>query len=406
MTVSRADKPAVLEQAKAHISAGDSIRRAADRIGVPESTLRGWLKGWTPAPRDVASPEGIERQGDSDVEVTGRGPTPAGLLEKHGLNPDEWVVTSVRVSEWGNPDEPMFQLRVNATRKDSLLQVPDPAGWTPPNLNGIEQFSHGSVVFLADQHAPYHNRAAHQAVLNFLQAEQPKLIVNLGDVGDWSMISRHRTHPRFMALANETTDAVARIFYDQRTACPDADIIFIPGNHDARLLYAIQDFKPELYGVRPGQLPTETIPPADSLNFNTLYRLDDLGIKLIDEDWKLASYPVVPELTARHGYLTGNNSERKLLETHGRSQVHGHDHRGSVIYRTKHDPLDIRVVMSCGTLAEVKPDGLGYQPDPDWTPGIGVGHIWDDDMFVLGFAPFIHNNLLLPDGRRFDTEEN
>lgn len=389
------------------MSAGDSQRKAADRIGKSESTLRNWLAGWKPGDPEVSSPAGADVGEDGSAVITsdparGYVPSPTDILTSHGLDIADWEVISIRASRWGNPDEPMIQLRVNAIRKDNLLLVPEVPTAAPTGLV-IEEFSHGSVAFIGDQHIPYMNPGWERAVLSYLRIEQPSLIVLLGDAADFSSISRHRTHPRFAATVNETNTAVVQHFARLRQVCPDAQIVLLPGNHDDRILYALQDYKPELYGVRPGQLgDTEEVP---LLNYRTLWQLDALGIELVDEDWKLASYNVVPELTARHGYLTGNNSERKLLETHGRSQVHGHDHRGSVIYRTKHDPLDIRVVMSCGTGAEVSPDGLGYQPDPDWTPGIGIGHVWDDGMFVLNFAPYINNKLLLPGGMRFDSEE-
>lgn len=50
---------------------------------------------------------------------------------------------------------------------------------------------------------------------------------------------------------------------------------------------------------------------------------------------------------------------------------------------------------------EVKSDGLGYQPAADWTPGIGLARIFDNSKFVVSIAPFIDNELLLPDGRSY-----
>lgn len=401
-------KRAILAQAVEQLGRpGETQRTVAARLGIGQSTLCTWLKETSASPPTEENVRYIETGPDGSIAAgssptKGSVPSPATVLAEHGIDIDDVEVVSVRASRWGNPDDPNFQLRVNAIRKADLLQQVTVS--LPDEVFGVEEFSHGSVAFIGDQHIPYMSAAWESAVLSYLRAEQPQLIVFLGDLGDYSIISRHRTHPRFAAAVNETNTGVVEHIARVRRACPDSQIVLLKGNHDARIEYALQDYKPELYGIAPGALPgeTEEIP---ALNFRRLWQLDKLGVELVDEDWKLGEYRVAPELSARHGYLTGNNSERKLLETHGRSQVHGHDHRGSVIYRTKHDPLDIRVAMSCGTGAQVKPDGLGYQPDPDWTPGIGVGHVWDDGMFVLNFAPFINNQLLLPGGMRFESQE-
>lgn len=412
--ISAAEKRAIIERAEKLLAEpGATQRTVAPKVGIGQSTLSEWLNaaGTTKSGGEVgAQAAGIEKD-DRDATITSkpladpRGVTPDELLEKHGLDPEDWIVTSIRVSEWGKEEEPMFQLRVNATRRDGLLVIPDLGDFEPWEYGQIEEFAERRVALIPDLHAPFHDERALRAVCDLLAAEEPEQVIFLGDVADNSMLSKHRTHRRFGALLNETNDAVVANFRRVREAVPEASIIFLPGNHDDRVLYYAQDMAPEFEGVRPGRLPEDEEEPLPSIGFRQLWRLDELGIELVDEDWKLAQYGITPELSARHGYLTGNNSERKLLEKHGRSQVHGHDHRGSLIYRTKHDPLDIRVAMSCGTLSEVKPDGLGYEPDPDWTPGMGWCQVWEDGLFQLSFLPYVKNKLLTPWGAAYEGKE-
>lgn len=412
---SAAEKRAITERAaKLLAQPGATQRTVAAEVGVGQSTLCGWLRdagiensGQTSSGPD---PAGIV-QSETEAEITSDSVedastlTPEELLEKHGLDPEDWIVTSIRASRWGKPEEPQFQLRVNATRREGLLVIPDLGDFEPWEYGQIEEYAARHVALIPDLHAPFHDKRALRAVCDFLATEEPEQVIFLGDVADNSMLSKHRTHRRFSALLNETNDAVVANFRRVREAVPDASIIFLPGNHDDRVLYYAQDMAPEFEGVRPGRLPNDTEEPLPSIGFRQLWRLDELGIELVDEDWKLAQYGITPELSARHGYLTGNNSERKLLEKHGRSQVHGHDHRGSLIYRTKHDPLDIRVAMSCGTLSEVRPDGLGYEPDPDWTPGMGWCQVWEDGLFQLSFLPYVKDKLLTPWGAAYEGKE-
>jgi predicted phosphodiesterase len=409
LTVRSDRDDSLVQRAKALIGGGMSQRKAAAQVGMPQSSLSEALKreGYEQPPvtanPDPASADINDEQASitSQPLTDARGITPDELLLKHALDPEEWVVTSVRVSEWGNTEEPMFQLRVNASRRASLPTAPDLGDIEPREYAPAGPFSSGSVAFLADPHCPFMDEECFSATLAYLRDEEPSLVVHLGDIGNHGHISKHRAHPRFMETTNATCAAAARYFYDCVNAAPDAEHVFLPGNHDQRILYYMQDHAEKLFGIQAPALPNEEAPPQELLSFDTVYRLHDLGVKLIDDDWKLAQYSIVSELTARHGYLTGNNAERKLLETHGRSQVHGHLHRGEIVYRTKHDPLDVRVAMSVPTLAQVDSSGLGYQPDADWTPGIGVAQVWDDEKFVVSIAPFIDGELLCPDGRRF-----
>lgn len=400
-----------LTRAKQLMEGGMSQRKAAGEVSIPQATLSEALKreGYAP-PKTPAGPEpaGITKS-DHDASITSkpltdpRGVTPDQLLQKHGLDPEDWIVTSIRVSEWGKTDEPMFQLRVNATRRDGLVVIPTFGDdFTPWEYGQIAEYQQRSVALIPDLHAPFHDERALRAVCDLLAVEQPEQVIFLGDVADNSMLSKHRTHRRFGALLNETNDAVVQNFRRVREAVPNAQIVLLPGNHDDRVLYYVQDMAPEFEALRPGKFSDDEVEPQSSIGFRQLWRLDELGIEVIDEDWKLAQFGITPELSARHGYLTGNNSERKLMEHHGRSQIHGHDHRGSIVYQTKHDPLDIRVAMSCGTLSEIKPDGLGYAPAPDWTPGIGWCQLWDDGLFQLSFLPFIKGKLLTPWGVAYE----
>lgn len=412
---SDAEKRAIIEQAEKLLAQpGATQRTVAAQLPIGQSTLCGWLRD--AGIDDSGRPGGIDPAGitktDTDASITSkpladpRGVTPDQLLEKHGLDPEDWIVTSVRVSEWGKEDEPMFQLRVNATRRDGLVVIPTFGDdFEPWEYGQVEEYQQRSVALIPDLHAPFHDERALRAVCDLLAVERPAQVIFLGDVADNSMLSKHRTHRRFGALLNETNDAVVQNFRRVREAVPDAQIVLLPGNHDDRVLYYAQDMAPEFEALRPGKLTDDEETPPSSIGFRQLWRLDELGIEVIDEDWKLAQFGITPELSARHGYLTGNNSERKLLEKHGRSQVHGHDHRGSLVYRTKHDPLDIRVAMSCGTLCEIKPDGLGYEPDPDWTPGMGWCQVWDDGLFQLSFLPYVKNKLLTPWGAAYEGKE-
>jgi transposase-like protein len=248
----------VVEAEKLLAEPGASQRTVAPKLGIGQSTLSEWMKehgGDTASAGEV--PAGITREG-GEVSIASK-PSPDAdkvtaeqLLKKHGFDPADWIITSVRVSEWGKEEAPMFQLRVNATRKDNLLVIPDLGDFEPWPYGQIEECASRQVALIPDLHAPYHNERALRAVCDLLVAEEPEEVVFLGDVADYSQLSKHRTHSRFGAKLNETNTAVVQNFRRVREAVPEARIVLVPGNHDVRLLYYCQDFAPELDAARPG----------------------------------------------------------------------------------------------------------------------------------------------------------
>lgn len=367
-----------------------SIRAAARQVGMPESTLRGRLKQSAPTLVDSA-PEGVFA--DGSATLSGEGESPEAVLRAHDVDPEQYEIVSVRASHWDGKQA----IRVSAVRKDSLLQLPDPSAWTPPPPPKPPTYGDRSVVIAGDHHAPYHDRGLHSAFLDFLADEQPDELILLGDTGDFDSISRHRSRPGFTASLNKINDAVVGILLDYRDASPNTHITLLRGNHDDRLEYAVIDNNPEFYGVRPGIMQGGDEVPA--LSLRRLWHLDDLGIDLIDEDWKLGKHPVTDSLTARHGYIVSNVGD-KMLKKHSNSQIQGHTHRMSFLYRTKHDPIDVRVAIEAGTMADLNKLSY-YETEPNWQQGFIHGFLWEDGDFALSPAIYIRGRLLIADGRRY-----
>lgn len=393
-------------------SGQQSVRGACGQTGANRSTVRYHLRsrGWSsadslggaPPPADTTERK-TEKDGTETVSAMGK--TPADVLRAHGMDPDDYEELSVRITD-GGPNPEQSWVRVNVRKKSEAFRIPDLTDFEPrPYVPGPQPGEAYRVAFLADPHNPFIDEPCFRACLAFLRDQKPRQVIHLGDAGNHGHIAKHRAHKRYQELTRTTCEAVARYFYDTTQAAPDAQHIFIPGNHDDRIHYYVEDHAPELTGFRPPRLPNEDEDQEELVHFNKFYRLDTLGVELIDQDWKLAKYPVARELSARHGLLTGNNSERKALETFGKSQVHGHLHRGELVYRTKHDPLDVRVSASIPALCRVEEDGLGYKPDPDWTPGMAIADIFPDGKFVISILPFIQNELLVPGGARYSGEE-
>lgn len=315
--------------------------------------------------------------------------TIADVLTAQGLDPAEWDAARVSVNGSGG-------LSLSLKPRIDLDVIPEAYTPLPPPV--APTTADRSVVICGDQHAPHQDPGLHAAFCSFLSDECPAELVVLGDVGDYASVSAHRSGVGFAQGVREVNRAAYKLLHDYRSASPDTHVVVMEGNHDARIENYLQDRAPELWQVGPA---FEEEDPMYSLR--RMWRLDDLGIELVPGDWDRASYKIAPGLTARHGYMTLKNAGESMLNKHGHSQIQGHDHRLKFTYKTKHDPVDIRLAVSAACMCKIE-EGLGYSPEPDWQQGMVYGHVWDDGDFALAPAPYVEGHgLLLPDGRRYSA---
>lgn len=325
---------------------------------------------------------------------------PVEMLTAHGLDPDAWVIVRVRVNRWGTVNEPSHQLRFDVVPKTALIVPPsvDPEWGADVPEGRFPDYASGQIAIVGDHHAPHHDPLLHKAFLQYLRNETPELGVILGDLLDFSNISRHRQRDGYAQSVNETLQAGYEILRSYREASPDTKWTMLRGNHDDRLEHQILDNVSELHGIRAAG---EEI---SALALRRLLRLDELAITLVDQDWDRGKFAVTDSLTARHGYMTSPTTGTKMLQKHSNSQIQGHTHRMRFTYQTKHDPVDIRVAIEAGTMAKIE-DSLGYGIDEDWQQGFVVGYIWDDGDFSLAPAIWVNNRLLTPWGARYLPED-
>lgn len=335
-------------------------------------------------------PDGESFSGDSDSTV-------AEMLTKQGLDPSEWEVVRLRTGEWGSESNPNAQIRFDAVPK-ALLDLDlaaEPREPLPPP--SPPSTADRSLLFVGDHHAPHQDPGMHAAICSLLSDQRPSFCGLLGDAGDYASISRHRPSAGFRQGVRTCNQGVYDIFHDYRKSSPDTKFVLLPGNHDARIEFYVQDNAERMMNIGPAY--QEDVPMYD---LRRLWRLDELDIELVPGTWETAKYKVTPSLTIRHGYQVAKGNGQTMLNKHSSSGVQGHDHTLKFTYRTKHDPLDIRVAISAGCACIVDEVGLGYTPEPDWQQGAIVGHAWEDGNFALAPAPYIQGKLLCPDGRRYE----
>ncbi len=374
----------------------DSVSQAARNSGCARSTLQEhWLKERRGEP---AAAKTITVEGAVDPATSW---TTEKLLEEHGFDPSEWVIVRSRVQRYGNPDEPMHQLRFDVVPKGAVVELvpPDPDKWSAPKPTKPTNEKPLKAVVISDHHAPHHERTFHRLFLDYLAEEQPDIIDVNGDLLDFSTISRHREIESHSSPVNDCLQAGFEILADYRSVCPDATIRYKRGNHSERLRSYLMDNARALHGVTAAN---EELP---ALSLQRLLRLDELHVEYIDVEWEQAKTKLSSKLTARHGFTTAKNGAVAILDRLSGSTVQGHDHRLWMAFRTEHtgevdEPLRTRMAMSAGCACEI-PGGLGYAVDPDWINAFGAFEIYPDGDFHPSAGIYVPERLLAPNGKRY-----
>lgn len=351
--------------------------------------------------RRAGAPErpGVSLDGDraSIVLPEGAGLTDInGLIRSRGLDPDEWVVESVRVNEWealaygGGPDgEPrvvtLHQLRVFLR---NLAASVKPAPAVPKRLlerPGRRRTGSGTVLVavVGDQHAPYHDVALHRAFLGWLRDVRPQKVVSNGDLLDLPSVSRFRTRRLWNASVSECVKAGGIWLREAVEASPDTLWVKLRGNHEQRTENTLIDRAPELADVVPAFEP-EGAPHMFSMR--RLLHLDDLGVELIGderEDFARIEYEIAPGVSVRHEPPRAERSRRMA-----RGIIAGHDHRQAITHETAFDAAGepyLRTVVHVGAMADTS-SGLGYAIDPNWQRGFATAAVYADGAVSYDLA--------------------
>jgi transposase-like protein len=348
-----------------------------------------------------------EQQVELDVQTLG---DVAVLLRERGLDPDEWVVIRCVVNTWGPEAEQSKQLKVTLRpRLDALLRPAASNGKPPaklgtPSRKKLERTNPRLVVFVGDEQAPYHDPDLHRLFCEWLAENKPDEAVHLGDLMDLPTLSRHRPNPAWNASPQECIQAGYDILAAYREASPSTRWTALPGNHDERIRdYQLQR-APELFGVRPADLDERELAAAVQ-SLPSLLHLPRLGVDWAggDADYEQSAVDVSPQLTARHGWITGGNSAEKTVRRLGLNVVVGHTHRQRIHYITE-ERMRTRLTLVCveaGCMCLIE-GGLGYTVNPDWQAGFASAHLWPDGRFTIDHGVYRDGVLTWRDQRYAD----
>lgn len=227
-----------------------------------------------------------------------------------------------------------------------------------------------------------HDPVAISFALSVIKQEKPDVVALNGDNTDFPEFGKYRLSPMFALTTQATIDYLTTLCAQIRDIVPHARIIWLEGNHEARLTNYILDNAKASFGIKRGNQPEGW--PVVSIPF--LCRFDDFNIEYL-AGYPASSYWLNNRIKIIHGHkVTSNGSTaHKYLATEKVSVVYGHIHRREWAERTRQDWDGAKTIaaISFGCLARVDGavpstkggidlDGRPITCVEDWQQGLGI----------------------------------
>lgn len=244
------------------------------------------------------------------------------------------------------------------------------------------------VCVVSDLHGPYLNEDAFSVFLQAYKETDFDQLVILGDLIDAQRVSSHPQRfeimnpvkPKSMDFHEEVEFTVESILRPIRKAKPKVPILFIPGNHERRVIRALKSGGPAIE-----QLYEASARTRRSVHLDDLLCFEEFGIKLtFGEDNYGVHYLRHKGATVAmlHGYKTNKTRLANYLDYFQCHVLSGHTHKGDHITRaTRHGEL-----VACETMCMRTIKGIEYMDeghDPGWKNGFVSVWIQDNGRVFI-----------------------
>jgi predicted phosphodiesterase len=249
---------------------------------------------------------------------------------------------------------------------------------------------------------PTHDEQALNVALEICRAVNPDVVVMVGDNLDAPEFGKYRLSPAFQRTMQAAIDRATLLCAQVRDACPDAEIVWLAGNHEERIPNYLLDNASAAFGLRQGNKPESW--PVMSVPF--LCRMDETRVDY-RVGYPAAHYWVNHKLRVIHGdkVASGGSTAHKYLATEKTSVIYGHIHRREWAERTRDDFDGAKTIMAAspGCLARCDGavpstrsgmdfDGRPLSRSEDWQQGLSVIH------FEPGDGRFVYEQIAIHDG--------
>ena len=227
-----------------------------------------------------------------------------------------------------------------------------------------------------------HDETALTIALNIVATSNADKVILVGDNMDFPEFGKYRLSPAFAQTTQASIDRATLFSAELRAAAPNADIVWLAGNHEERLPNYVLDNAKAAFGLRRGNTPDSW----PILSVPHLCRFDEHRIRYL-AGYPASSYWMNQRIRVIDGdkVASGSSTAHKYLASSKTSVVFGHIHRREWAERSREDYDGAKTILAAspGTLA--KTDGavpstkggidLDGRPLPiveDWQQGLAI----------------------------------
>ena len=259
-----------------------------------------------------------------------------------------------------------------------------------PRIGERRNTTNELVVAAGDFQFPFEDPEVYASFLTFLAHERPDRIVLTGDILDLTAVSAYDKDPRLgMPVQQELAHTHRRLAEIRASAGPEAQILFLYGNHEARFSKWLAKKAPDLVGLVDAE-GREMLSLANLLRFDALDIVPCLseGVAFAGPEHLRSYYQITPDLIATHGTYSrttgGGASIMPIVEAAGVSVVGGHDHSQGVAFKTigGFAGLEAKRTAAISTGMMCRRTELGYLAQHQvsrWAAGFAVIELWGDE---------------------------
>lgn len=208
------------------------------------------------------------------------------------------------------------------------------------------------IVIIPDTHHPFTDYAKLEKVLGFIEKFKPSHVIQIGDLYDFYTFSSFSRSIDLITPAEELRQGRkgAEDMWDNiKYVAPKAEKFQLLGNHERRIFKKLMANAPEYESIT---------------NINSLFQFDGVRSFLSDR-----SELVINGIVFMHGYSTSLGYHMRYFRA---PVVHGHTHRGSVLFESASDVALYE--LDCGHLVDTESVPFSYTETKTtkWLSGFGV----------------------------------
>jgi len=255
-----------------------------------------------------------------------------------------------------------------------------PSGW--PCAVILPDIQIGYFRRLDDDLEAIHDESALSVALQIIKDAKPTKIIMVGDNLDFCEFGKYRHTDAFARTTQASIDRATLLCAQLRQIAPEAEIVWIAGNHEERLPNMLLDNARAAFGLRRGNTPESW--PVMSVPY--LCRMDEFDVDYLT-GYPAARYWLTPRLRVIHGTKVASNGStaHKYLGTEKTSVIYGHIHRREWAERTREDWDGAKTILAASPGCLARTDGavpstkgatdLDGRPLPiveDWQQGLAV----------------------------------